>query len=368
MAKRFHGSVKRGVHGWDVRWTEPVLGSPRGRRVQRRGFASREAAEAFLGEKFQEREAVRGMARKQAGAATGGPGPTLSALATVILRLQEIREATRVNRATMIRLWCRRLGAVPLAAVTPTRIQEEVRRMSEEGKAASSIRVMVATLGACCVTAERHLGVRFAAGIPTRGLQLPRVVPPPRAFLPPAALERLFRECAREGILEEAEVLADTGLRPAEAWRVTRDVVSLEGGGRIHVGDTKTGEPRTVALTPRAAAAVARLLAEEAPPGNTLLGRITQDVFTRRFRRAADAAGMPELAPYWLRHGYGSGLAQSGVPLPTIGRLLGHRLQATTALYTRHLPGGAEEEAVARLAAARGQVPHAPGPSEQDSR
>ena len=56
----------------------------------------------------------------------------------------------------------------------------------------------------------------------------------------------------------------------------------------------------------------------------------------RAFRKAVKEAGIEDLRPHDLRHTYGTRLAQSGVDLYTISKLLGHNDIRATQRYAHH--------------------------------
>ncbi len=81
------------------------------------------------------------------------------------------------------------------------------------------------------------------------------------------------------------------------------------------------------------------------------------DRLTESFNAAAKRAGLDEFRYHDLRHGFGSRLAQAGVPIPTIQRLMGHADVAQTMRYAGHLPENAERDAIALADRARKLAP-----------
>ncbi len=147
-------------------------------------------------------------------------------------------------------------------------------------------------------------------------------------------------------------ILADTGLRRGEALRLKWQDVDLNRRVLV-VHESKGKRPRTVDLTKRTLVAFRRLLKDRAPVpmnGPNLVwpewsGRNPGGV-SKRFKTAARRAGFPEMRMHDLRHAFCSRLAQSGVPLPTIRELAGHKTILTTQRYASHLPDGAGRAAV----------------------
>ncbi len=159
----------------------------------------------------------------------------------------------------------------------------------------------------------------------------------------------------------------------SQTVRVERAVTN---SGRIKT--TKTGEARTVDLSPRLVGALTALQVELEAEA-LLAGRdgIDQWVFADRtgqpfrpqqlgrlFGRLAVAAELPRFVLYDLRHTYASHLIASGADIAYVARQLGHASIATTLAYYAHWFPKGDRRHVERLeqirAAARAkQVPTA---------
>ena len=107
------------------------------------------------------------------------------------------------------------------------------------------------------------------------------------------------------------------------------------------IPDTKANESQRVHLTAEAVAILQRLMASanESPfvfPARTAgsaFGHLS-DV-TKPWNAVREAADLPKLRMHDLRRSLGSWMAAGGASLPVIGKTLGHRNQATTAVYAR---------------------------------
>ena len=107
------------------------------------------------------------------------------------------------------------------------------------------------------------------------------------------------------------------------------------------IPDTKANESQRVHLTAEAVAILQRLKesAKESPfvfPARTagsVFGHLS-DV-TKPWEAVRVAADLPMLRMHDLRRSLGSWMAADGASLPIIGKTLGHRNQATTAIYSR---------------------------------
>lgn len=124
-----------------------------------------------------------------------------------------------------------------------------------------------------------------------------------------------------------------TGLRQGEILALQpEDVV----GTVIRVRDSKTGSPREVPIIPNAAP--------------YLLGlpfTLHRRTLYAGFEEARAAIGMPHLRYHDLRHTTASLMIQAGVPLYTVGEILGHKSTQTTKRYA-HLAEGDKRKALER--------------------
>jgi len=144
-------------------------------------------------------------------------------------------------------------------------------------------------------------------------------------------------------------LLALTGARLSEVVNLRRDEIGTlsEDGASARIEDSKTG-PRTIWLGPEAAKLVAALPcaegAERVFPDDLTASRLYE--FWRGVR---EKAGLPGLRIHDCRHTWASQGIMNGVGLPTVGRLLGHRRLATTAIYA-HLDDSALQAAAENAA------------------
>lgn len=228
----------------------------------------------------------------------------------------------------------------------------------------------------------------YAVANVARGLPRPREAERAVPFVSDDDVARIVAACpAADGFRAFVRVLADTGLRRGEALRLAwgdvdlarewRDGDTLLAVGAVVVRESKAKRPRMVPLTPAALDAlrswhavrgpvplvgpdlVFPALAGPVPEERAAKGarrargerRPDPSRLSKAFRRVAVRAGFPTLTLHGLRHGCASRLAQRGVPLVTIGALLGHADQRVTLRYAAHLPDHAAAAAIARLSA-----------------
>jgi integrase len=172
---------------------------------------------------------------------------------------------------------------------------------------------------------------------PARGV--PQYKEPARErYLSDAEIDRLGRALAKveqEGAEEPHAVAAIrllllTGCRRGEILHARWSDVDAERGV-LHLRDTKTGA-RDVPLNAPALAVLDALprFGEWIVPRRVLT---TPPRLDRVWRRVRSLAGLSDVRLHDLRHAFASIGVASGVPLYTVGGLLGHSLPATTARY-----------------------------------
>ena len=178
---------------------------------------------------------------------------------------------------------------------------------------------------------------------------------PVARFLNREELERLGAVLDRHGTehpwpVAALRLLTLTGARLSEVLNLRwAEIGELsDGGGSARLEDSKTG-PRTIWLAPEAARLVAALPRPEGAkrvfPDNLTSARLY--TFWCGVR---EEAGLPGLRIHDARHTWASHGIMNGVGLTTVGRLLGHRKRATTAIYA-HLDDAALRDAAAQAAA-----------------
>jgi integrase len=177
-------------------------------------------------------------------------------------------------------------------------------------------------------------------------------------------IERWFKFTNQQSMIDLVQFLMDTGLRLAEAvgdekkrhTGVAWTHVRTKAEGRMAVDvpplNAKSGKLRTIPLTPRVREIVERR--RKAAPQDT--ERLFHDLdywgveyAWRTMREHIEMDHDPQFIIHVLRHTFGSRLAQKGVAIQTIQKLMGHANVQTTMRYA-HLHDTALEAAVEVLA------------------
>jgi integrase len=154
-----------------------------------------------------------------------------------------------------------------------------------------------------------------------------------------------------------------TGARSGEITSAKWDYVDWQRK-LIRLPDSKTNEPRTIHLSD-AAIEVLRAVPRVGP--FVIAGAVVGEGFknlSRSWIVARAFAGLDDVRLHDLRHSFASIAASRGVSLQMIGKLLGHRVPATTARYAhlaRDAAAAVNDELGAAMAAAiaKGRAPAA---------
>lgn len=150
-------------------------------------------------------------------------------------------------------------------------------------------------------------------------------------YLTPVQIETIAAAMPHCGNFVRA--LFATGLRKMELFRLRPE--QIRDGCIILAADTKTRKPRIVPVPAYAL------------PYLTLPWPFTEHMLRVEWEAARESAGLSHIRLHDVRHSYASQLVMAGIPLRTVGELLGHTTPAMTQRYA-HLSPAALSEAVAR--------------------
>jgi integrase len=271
--------------------------------------------------------------------------PTVEAFVTERY-LPHARESQRSWDCTERYLRLRILPAIGRRAmdeVTQNDVAALRRQMIEAGLAAPTVNRHLA-----CVRAMFNAAIRWrviegrnpaaSPGMLREG-QRDRFLTPEQTRALVAALDRAHCQHAAAALV----LLAATGARKQEVLRARWAAVDLDRG-MLTVPLSKNGRPRQVPLSGFAVAVLRRQLARREGdnphvfPSDLAPGKSLANV-RRTWTRAKQEAGLPaDLRVHDLRHSFASALANAGVELFEIGRVLGHCQLSTTTRYAHHAP------------------------------
>jgi integrase len=140
-------------------------------------------------------------------------------------------------------------------------------------------------------------------------------------------------------------LIATYGLRASEIVALTLDAIDWRHR-LLRVPQRKTGTPLLLPLTDPAGTVLVRYLRRGRPPSPhrelflrecAPAGVLQPTAVGAAFQKWVRRSGLPIVfqGPHCLRHSYAVHLLRRGVPLKTIGDLLGHRTAESTSVYLR---------------------------------
>lgn len=332
--------------GWYVRWREA------GRRLERGGFPSHEAAELFLADRRRERGERRALGLPELEVAT-----VLEAVARyrAWLPASGLRKNTVLNRQPILDTVEAALGDRAVSALRADDVLAAIRHGARHrGWGPASQRTAAAAVQSflrwCAEQGLCRAGVARGAA---RSLPRPDVHAPP--YLAPDEL-RVIYAAVPDRWRPIVLLLGEAGLRRNEALYLRRGEVGARAASvTISADRAKSHVARTVPLTEAARAALARHLATAPVPidrtARVFAGETAE--LNRAFRAAMVQIGRTDVTPHVLRHAFASGLVRAGVDLATVQRLLGHAAITTTMRYACHAPRDAARLAIEALEAHR---------------
>jgi integrase len=143
-----------------------------------------------------------------------------------------------------------------------------------------------------------------------------------------------------------------TGCRKGEALGLEWNHLDLEGGTWTKPSThTKQRRSHRIPLSGPATELLRKIHDDGVTGPYVFLDRRTglpRGHIDKAWARIIKAAGITDLRPHDLRHSYASMLVNSGLSLPTIGRLLGHSSPSVTHRYS-HLQDSSLREATERV-------------------
>ncbi len=164
-----------------------------------------------------------------------------------------------------------------------------------------------------------------------------------REFVLSPREEKRYLAAAQEPLASVVTVLADTGMRPEECYRLRWEFVTWVNGryGTLLVTHGKTAAARRVLpMTPRVRAvletrwgAAGKPLEGWVWPSGTRSGHIEPCTLKKQHRKALKLSGTRPFVLYSLRHTFLTRLGASGCDVWTLARIAGHSSVAISARY-----------------------------------
>lgn len=178
---------------------------------------------------------------------------------------------------------------------------------------------------------------------PFTKIKLPKRQETNPTFINVSELEKILSKIDKQFIKDIAEISFYTGMRLGEATSLKWQSVSMINN-TITVGNenftTKTRRTRPIPMHPRVKEIIDGLKKGSKNKKDDYLFRklgnqpFTGSYISKQFKKACKAAGIDENVHYnSLRHSTASNLAQKGVSLYTIQKILGHTKFSTTQIY-----------------------------------
>lgn len=205
-----------------------------------------------------------------------------------------------------------------------------------KGLKPGTIKNRLAYLRAACRWAWKHHGM--GEHDPAERMVLPKVKNARHVYLTRAQVLPVFRAMGLSWSRDAARVAFYTGWRISEV--LSAQAVETPDGWVLTIPDSKNGQPRVVPVHPR----VAHLVRGHWPPA------VTKWTASKAVKAAYKACGLGHAVLHDLRHSAASEMINAGVDLYTVGGVLGHKSQVSTARYA-HLAQDRLRDAVSRIGA-----------------
>ena len=205
-----------------------------------------------------------------------------------------------------------------------------------KGLKPATIKNRLAYLRAACRWAWKHHGM--GEHDPAERMVLPKVKNARHVYLTRAQVLPVFRAMGLSWSRDAARVAFYTGWRISEV--LSAQAVETPDGWVLTIPDSKNGQPRVVPVHER----VAHLVRGHWPPA------VTKWTASKAVKAALIECGLGHARLHDLRHSAASEMINAGVDIYTVGGVLGHKSQVSTARYA-HLAQDRLRDAVSRIGA-----------------
>jgi integrase len=211
----------------------------------------------------------------------------------------------------------------------------------------STVRNRLAYLRAACRWAWKNRK-GFGVHDPAERMVLPKVKNARHVYLTRKQAVRAFRRMGLCWERDAARVAFYTGWRISEV--LSAQPAEIGGHWVLVIEDSKNGQPRVVPVHQR----IVHLVRGHWPL------QTTKWTVSKKVKTALRAEGLGHARLHDLRHSAASEMINAGVDLYTVGGVLGHKSQVSTARYS-HLATERLRQAVAKIGGRRGEISQ-PGP------
>ena len=240
-------------------------------------------------------------------------------------------------------------GSTRIDRIKPSDIERWLAKTKAAGLSPGYLKRMVNTLKSILYDAVRegYLTENPATKIsPIKGLQARQ------RFLDPAEIVLLLIEAEKvEPWLSDVIIFAlHSGMRRGEIQGMQwSDIGSLPDGGKVvFLGTTKSGKPRSVICT-KSMIEVLDRQAEHRIDDDNRVFPVSKMTWRRRWEKAREQAGLPDINFHDLRRTNATQAAASGVDLRTLAARIGHTDLAMLEKHYAMVVGSAEHEAAEKI-------------------
>lgn len=250
--------------------------------------------------------------------------------------------------------WEDRIGAFTLDQVG-TALIVECREELLAGRAPATVNRYMAALSGLLTTAVREW--HWLQSNPCRGVCRLREAAGRLRFLDEEELTKLLEACGKSAdprLLPAVRIALGTGMRKSELLGLSWRQVDFSDR-MVRLQTSKNMDPRGIPMSDEVTEAFQALEDLPADIGGRVFHGLPVDWPRVPFAAALEAAGIEDFRWHDLRHTAASYMAMRGVPLRTIGEILGHRSIVMTMRYS-HLSKQHLRDVMAELGQAIGGV------------
>ncbi|EPR43551.1 integrase family protein [Desulfovibrio sp. X2] len=223
------------------------------------------------------------------------------------------------------------LGATSLATLDSAQISA-YREIMLKTYSLQTVRHDMGLLNRVLKCCQIDWGINLPRGLPTANVRLPKMPRARERRLKPGEEERLLT-AARQYGGEIADIIIfaiETAMRRNEIAQMRWEQVELRRKVVSLLSEqTKTGEPRQVPLSVKAAEILTKRNVDIGP-----VWRITPNAITTAFMRVTGRAGLDDLRFHDLRHEATSRLFEKGLNMMEVAEVTGHKTLEMLKRYT----------------------------------